>query len=165
MSTYHYLTKQLKKRSILREYQTIVDGLFIRGGSISKPIGRHPIHRKQMAVQEEGRPAITHYRIIEKYKAHTRLAIRLETGRTHQIRVHMAYIRHPIVGDPVYHGRLSLPKGATPELKAALRGFKRQALHAYRLGLTHPVTNKWVQWESGLPEDMNQLIHVLKQKE
>jgi len=115
-----------------------------------------------MAVVETGKTAVTHYRVAEKYRAHTRLTIQLETGRTHQIRVHMAHIHHPVVGDSVYGGRLRLTKKMTPALIDMLRQFKRQALHAFALGLTHPITQQWVRYEAPLPEDMQQLIAVLK---
>lgn len=159
------LGQQLKKRTLLREYQAIVQGTLISGGTVSAPIGRHPIKRNRMAVLENGRQAVTHFRVAEKYRVHTRLKISLETGRTHQIRVHLAHLRHPIVGDPTYGGRLMLTKGMLPELIEALRKFKRQALHAFALGLTHPITNEFIRWEIGLPDDMKQLIHLLKEDE
>jgi 23S rRNA pseudouridine1911/1915/1917 synthase len=158
-----YLTKALKARAFIRIYQTIINGLVVSGGTINEPIGRHPTHRIKMAIIEAGKTAVTHYRIIERYRAHTRLKIQLETGRTHQIRVHMAHIRHSVVGDPVYGGRLQLPKGATPELIHALRNFKRQALHAMELTLTHPVSHQSMTFEAPLPNDMIKLIEVLKQ--
>jgi 23S rRNA pseudouridine1911/1915/1917 synthase len=138
------LTAQLKARTVSRIYQAIVNGLFTGGGKIEAPIGRHPIQRKKMAVSDgaSSKPAVTHYRIMEKYRAHTRLKVQLETGRTHQIRVHMAHIHHAILGDPTYGGRLQLPKGATPPLIAMLRQFKHQALHAFELGLIHPTTKQ-----------------------
>lgn len=156
------LSHQLKKRSLLREYQAIVYGTMISGGMVEAPIGRHPLQRKRMAVVETGKPAVTHYRIAEKYRALTRLKVRLETGRTHQIRVHMAYIHHPLVGDMTYGGRVQLSKGMTPELIEALRQFKRQALHAYGLGLTHPLTHEFMRWEIDLPEDIKRLIQLLR---
>lgn len=161
-SAVNSLTKQLKERSISRIYQTIVFGKIISGGTIDAPIARHPIQRKRMAVIDTGKDAVTHYRVVEHYRAHTRLKVQLETGRTHQIRVHMAYIHHAILGDPVYGGRLQLPKGATPELVEALRKFKRQALHAAELSLIHPDTNKPMTWQAPLPEDMKKLIEILK---
>lgn len=156
------LTAQIKAHSITRIYQTIVSGVLISGGTIDAPIARHPIQRLRMAVIETGKDSITHYRVIERYRAHTRLKVQLETGRTHQIRVHMAHVRHPILGDQVYGGRLQLPKGASPELVAQLRQFKRQALHAAELSLTHPVTHKTMTWQAALPDDMKQLIETLK---
>lgn len=156
------LTRQLKKRSISRIYQAVVCGVMTSGGIIDEPIGRHPIQRKRMAVIETGKPAVTHYRVMERYRAHTRIKVQLETGRTHQIRVHMAYIHFPILGDPVYGGRLQLPKGATPELIAQLRQFKRQALHASELGFVHPSLQEFMTFKAPLPEDMEELIGVLK---
>jgi 23S rRNA pseudouridine1911/1915/1917 synthase len=156
------LSKQLKARTITRIYQAIVYGVMMSGGTIDEPIGRHPIQRKRMTVIETGKPATTHYRVIERYPAFTRLKVQLETGRTHQIRVHMAHIHFPLLGDPVYGGRLQLPKGASPELINTLRTFKHQALHASELSLTHPVTGKVMTWQAPLPEDMQNLIHVLK---
>jgi 23S rRNA pseudouridine1911/1915/1917 synthase len=156
------LTQQLKKRSLLREYQAIVYGRLISGGKIDASIARHPLQRKRMAIDDTGKPAITHYRVLEKYRAHTRLRVRLETGRTHQIRVHMAYIHHPIVGDVTYGGRVKLSKGMSPELIDMLRQFKRQALHAFKIGLVHPQTEEDMQWEIDLPDDMQQLITLLQ---
>jgi 23S rRNA pseudouridine1911/1915/1917 synthase len=157
-----HLSKQLKAHEITRIYQAIVLGVMTSGGTIDEPIGRHPIQRKRMAVIETGKPAVTHYRVTERYLAHTRLKVQLETGRTHQIRVHMAHIRYPLLGDAVYGGRLQLPKRASNELIQTLREFKRQALHASELSLTHPVTNKIMTWHAPLPNDMQKLIEVLK---
>mgnify|MGYP004417258381 CR=1 FL=1 len=156
------LTAQLKSRTLLREYQAVIAGVLISGGMVDAPIGRHHLQRKRMAVTDTGKEAITHYRVLEKYRAHTRIKIKLETGRTHQIRVHMAHIRHPILGDPTYGGRLQLPKGASTELIQVLRQFNRQALHAFALGLTHPVTQEFMRWEAPLPNDMKALITVLR---
>lgn len=156
------LVEQLQDRAFKREYRTIVTGVMTAGGTVDEPIGRHPIHRTRMAVVFSGKPAVTHYRVIERFKAHTYLRVQLETGRTHQIRVHLAHIRYPIVGDPVYAGRLRMPGGMTDALRSELKGFRRQALHARRLGLTHPTTGEWVEWESPLPDDMEQLLAVLK---
>lgn len=157
-----HLSQQLKKRTLLREYQAIVYGSLISGGKIEAPLGRHPFQRKRMAVIETGKQAITHYRIAEKYRAHTRLTVRLETGRTHQIRVHMAHIHHPIVGDLTYGGRVQLTKGMTPELIHTLRQFKHQALHAFALGLIHPISNEFMRFECDPPKDMQQLINALR---
>ncbi|MDQ3229354.1 MAG: pseudouridine synthase, partial [Pseudomonadota bacterium] len=125
-------------------------------------IDRHPRDRLKMAVREEGRDAITHYRLRERFRAHTALECRLETGRTHQIRVHMAHIKYPIIGDPLYGGPLKLPKGASEELIAALRGFKRQALHAEVLEFTHPSSNEVISVRAPLPADMQQLLAALR---
>ena len=157
------LSLQMKKRTITRIYQAVVNGIMLSGGTVDKPIGRHPIQRKRMAIMDNGKPAITHFRLIERFRDHTRIKIQLETGRTHQIRVHMASIRHPIVGDQVYAGRLQLPKGASPALIKALREFKHQALHACELGLTHPVTHQQMSWQAPLPDDMQALIATLKE--
>lgn len=156
------LTAQIKAHSMVREYQAIVAGVLISGGTIDAPVGRHPIARKQMKVIDTGRPAVTHYRVIERYRAHTRIKVSLETGRTHQIRVHMAHIHHAVLGDQTYGGRLHIPKNSTPELIHLLRHFKHQALHAFHLGFIHPTTQKYVEWEVPLPEDIKQLITILK---
>lgn len=158
-----HITQQLKDRSLLREYQTIVYGKMISGGTIDEPIERHPIHRKKMSVSETGKHAVTHYRVMERYRGHTRLRVKLETGRTHQIRVHMAYIKHPIVGDASYGARMQPTRGMTPELMQMMREYKRQALHAFSLGLIHPETEEFMQWEVDLPPDMVKLIELLKE--
>lgn len=157
------LVGQLQRRSVSREYRALVTGVLTGGGTIDEPIGRHPVDRKRMAVKPNGKPAVTHYRVIERYRAHTQIRVMLETGRTHQIRVHMAHLRYPLVGDPVYGGRLRLPPGCLPELAQALRSFGRQALHATRLGLVHPLTGEQMEWHSPLPDDMQHLIALLKE--
>lgn len=157
------LTAQMKARTIKRIYQAVVFGLLTGGGKVDEPIGRHPIQRKRMTVTETGKPSVTHYRIIERYRNHTRIRVQLETGRTHQIRVHMAHIRYPLLGDQVYAGRLQLPRGASQPLIDKLRSFKRQALHACELGLIHPVTQKEMSWSVPMPEDLQDLIRVLKE--
>lgn len=157
------ISLQLKKRTILREYQAVVYGTMISGGSVDAPLDRHPLQRTRRAVIDTGKPAVTHYRVAEKFRAHTRLKLKLETGRTHQIRVHMAHIHHPIVGDSLYGGRIQLSKGMTPELRQELKTFKRQALHAFALGLTHPESNEFMRWEIDLPDDMKQLLAVLRE--
>lgn len=154
---------QLKKRTLLREYQAVVCGTMISGGTVDAPLDRHPLQRTRRAVVDTGKPAVTHYRVAEKFRAHTRLKLRLETGRTHQIRVHMAHIRHPIVGDPVYGGRIQLIKGMTPELRQELKTFRRQALHAFAIGLTHPETQEFMRWEIDLPDDIKQLLVILRE--
>lgn len=156
------LVRQLQARSITREYSAIVQGVLVAGGTIDRPIGRHPVQRKHMAVVESGKMAITHYRVVERFRAHTLLKVNLETGRTHQIRVHMAYLHHPIVGDATY-GRLKIPPHASEPLIKALRSFKRQALHAQRLGLLHPLTLEPVAWQVPMPDDMESLLAVLRE--
>lgn len=156
------LVDQLQTRSLSRQYQCVVQGVMTGGGCVEEPIGRHPVDRKRMAVVEGGKEAVTHYRVLDRYRAHTLVSVKLETGRTHQIRVHMAYINYPIVGDPVYGGRLKLPAGCSEELAEALRGFRRQALHAFRLGLIHPGSGEELSWEQPLPEDMQELIRLLQ---
>jgi len=138
-------------------------GALVAGGTADAPIDRHPRDRLKMAVREDGKEAVTHYRLRERFRAHTALECRLETGRTHQIRVHMAHVRHPIIGDPLYGGALKLPKGASDELVAALRGFKRQALHAETLEFTHPITGEPVRNTAPVPEDMLHLMKVLRE--
>ena len=157
------LVEQLQERAFDREYRAIAMGVMTAGGSVDEPIGRHPTQRIKMAVNHSGKEAVTHYRVLERFRAHTYLKVKLETGRTHQIRVHMAHIRYPLVGDPVYAGRLRQPAGATEQLREKLRHFHRQALHAKRLGLTHPESGEWIEWESPLPDDMQQLLDVLRE--
>jgi 23S rRNA pseudouridine1911/1915/1917 synthase len=155
------LVAAMQERRIRREYLAVVNGVLTAGGRIEAPIGRHPVDRKRMAVLAGGREAITHYRVIERYRAHTLVRVRLETGRTHQIRVHMAHIHCPVTGDPVYGGRLRLPRGAGDAVKHALRDFRRQALHAQRLELVHPASGAHMAWEAPLPADMGWLLEVL----
>lgn len=155
------LINEMQQRHIKREYEAIVYGELTAGGTIDAPIGRHHLKRKSMAVTESGKPAITHYRVIERFLGFTYIKINLETGRTHQIRVHMAYIHHPILGDPVY-GRLKIPKNASDDLINFLRNFKRQALLAKRLELAHPKTDKLMKFDAPLPKDMLELIKILK---
>lgn len=155
------LVTDLQARNITRVYEAVVYGILPAGGTVNAPMGRHPRDRVRMAVVDLGKPAVTHYRIIEKFKAHTHLRIQLETGRTHQIRVHMAHIHHPIVGDKVY-GRLRLPPNASETLRNAIQTFPRQALHAKLLTLHHPVTGVEMTWEAPLPEDMKAFLSILK---
>lgn len=155
------LVAELQAREFKREYEAVCVGVLTAGGVVEAPLGRHPTERKRMVVRDGGRHAVTHYRVITRFRAHTHVSLRLETGRTHQIRVHMAHIRHPLVGDPVYGGRPILPKGASAETIQLLQSFRRQALHARRLGLTHPLTGAPMEWESPLPQDMVRLIEAL----
>ncbi|ALO36705.1 23S rRNA pseudouridylate synthase [Colwellia sp. MT41] len=157
------LVEAMQLREITREYEAIACGVMTAGGVVDAPIGRHSTKRTQMAVSFVGRPSVTHYRVLEKYRLHTRLRLRLETGRTHQIRVHMSHITHPLVGDPVYGGRPRPPKNATPELLTKLRSFKRQALHAAMLSLFHPITGEEMTWHADLPEDFVELIELLQE--
>ncbi|MHC6646462.1 23S rRNA pseudouridine(1911/1915/1917) synthase RluD [Alteromonas sp. HB246098] len=157
-----HLVDQLQRREMSREYEAIALGTMVAGGIVDEPIGRHATKRTHMAVREMGKPAVTHYRVIEKFRAYTHLRLKLETGRTHQIRVHMAHIKHPLLGDQVYGGRPRLPKGASEEFIAALRGFQRQALHAAQLSLFHPETEEWMTWKAPLPQDMQDLLKAVK---
>ncbi|WP_455233829.1 23S rRNA pseudouridine(1911/1915/1917) synthase RluD [Thiogranum longum] len=156
------LVEQLQARSVRREYLALVQSVLTAGGTVDAPIGRHPRDRLRMAVVQSGKPAVTHYRVLERFAAHTLIRVFLETGRTHQIRVHMAYIHCPLVGDPLYGGRLKLPRGASDELRNALTGFHRQALHAARLALVHPASGETVSWEAEMPEDFESLLKVLR---
>ncbi len=156
------LVAALQAREVRREYEAVVVGVMTGGGTVEAPLGRHPVDRKRFAVRPGGKPAVTHYRVVARYRAHTRIRLRLETGRTHQIRVHMAHRGHPLVGDPLYGGRLRLPAGAGEGLVAALRGFRRQALHARRLGLVHPERGTWVEWRAPLPADLAALVAALE---
>lgn len=155
------LVDQLQARSARREYLALVQGELTAGGTVDLPIGRHPSDRKRFAVTASGKHAVTHYRIVERLPGHTLIRVRLETGRTHQIRVHMAHLRHPLVGDPVY-GRLRLPPGASAAAHTALHEFRRQALHAERLGLRHPASGEPIEWWASLPEDFGRLLAVLR---
>lgn len=158
------LVEQLQERRFTREYDAVVNGVLTGGGVVDTPMGRHPVDRKRMAVvRSGGKPAVTHYRVEERFRAHTHIKVRLETGRTHQIRVHMAHLRYPLVGDPVYGGRLRLPPASGELLQETLRRFHRQALHASRLGLEHPQTGEYMEWQVPIPEDMQRLIAVLRE--
>ena len=156
------LVEQLSARAVHRQYLAVVVGALVSGGTANLAIDRHPRDRIRMAVRDDGRDAVTHYRLRERFRAHTLLECRLETGRTHQIRVHMQHLKHPIIGDPLYGGPLKLPKGATPELVETLRGFKRQALHAETLEFAHPVGGEPVRCSALMPADMQALVAVLR---
>ena len=157
-----HLVESLQLREITREYEAVAMGIITAGGSVDQPITRHPTKRTHMAVFPTGKPAVTHYRVMEKYRLHTRLRLRLETGRTHQIRVHMAHIAHPLVGDPLYGGRPRPPKGASESFIQTLRDFDRQALHATMLRLYHPITGELMEWHAPIPDDMQKLIKELQ---
>jgi 23S rRNA pseudouridine1911/1915/1917 synthase len=157
------LVVQLKARSVSRLYDAIVQGRMSAGGSVDAPVGRHRQNRLKMAVLEfGGKEAVTHYRVVQRFSAHSLLRCKLETGRTHQIRVHMAHIRHPLVGDPLYGGRAKLPADASRELIDALQNFPRQALHAAELALVHPLTGEKLHWFASMPEDMLHLLALLR---
>lgn len=160
-AAHHALVADLAARAVKREYEAVAVGVMTAGGRVAAPIGRHPVDRKKMAVRESGREAITHYRVITRYRAHTHIRCQLETGRTHQIRVHLAHVRYPLLGDPVYGRRLGVPKGAREAFTNTLRGFKRQALHAATLGLAHPATGEVMEWSAPRPADFEQLLAAL----
>ncbi|MGF9659794.1 23S rRNA pseudouridine(1911/1915/1917) synthase RluD [Pantoea agglomerans] len=157
-----HLVDSLQRREITREYEAVAIGNMTAGGTVEQPISRHSTKRTHMAVHPMGKPAVTHYRIMEHFRAHTRLRLRLETGRTHQIRVHMSHISHPLVGDPLYGGRPRPPKGASEAFITMLRGFDRQALHATMLRLYHPISGIEMEFHAALPQDMVDLIAALK---
>lgn len=161
LQAHNSLTEQLQERSIHREYQAITHNRMIAGSTIDEPIGRHPTDRLRYAVNRDGKEAVTHYRVISRFKRHTHIQVKLETGRTHQIRVHMAHVNFPLLGDQLYSGRFKMPAKCGEELEAVLRGFKRQALHAAKLGLVHPKTGEYMEWEQPLPEDMVLLLAAL----
>ncbi|HUA80005.1 MAG TPA: 23S rRNA pseudouridine(1911/1915/1917) synthase RluD [Dyella sp.] len=158
------LVDMLSRHEVERQYEAVVLGALIAGGTVDAPIGRHHSDRLRQAVrdEEDGKHAVTHYRLRERFRAHSVIQCNLETGRTHQIRVHLAHIGHPLVGDPLYGGSLKLPKRAIPELVSALRGFRRQALHAERLSFEHPVSGETLSFESPRPHDMNALIAAIR---
>lgn len=161
IESHKYLVEQLQQRLVKRHYVCLVNGTPTGGATVDAPIGRNPGDRKKMAVVQDGKPAVTHYTIRERYQKHTLLDVRLETGRTHQIRVHMAHVNLPLVGDPVYGRRLKLPPNADAHLVELLRTFKRQALHARTLKLVHPTTGKEMTWKAPIPEDLHRLCAAL----
>ena len=158
------LVDMLSRHDVERQYEAVVLGTLVAGGTVDAPIGRHMGDRLRQAVrdEEDGKHAVTHYRLRERFRAHSLIQCSLETGRTHQIRVHLAHIGHPLIGDPLYGGGLKLPKGATPELAAALRGFRRQALHAERLAFEHPVSREPLSFSAERPADQQALIDALR---
>jgi len=157
-----YLVEQLQNHSVDREYSAIVYGHMIAGGSVNEPIGRDPKDRVKQAVLMSGKEATTHYRAIDRFKSHTHVKAILETGRTHQIRVHLSHVGYSLIGDPMYGGRVRFPKKASEELKDALLNFKRQALHSKKLTLTHPISGEIMSWKAALPDDMTGLLEILK---
>jgi len=164
LTAHKTLVDQLQAREFEREYLTVVRGYMTAGGTIDEPLARHPTDRKKYAVKMGGKEAMTHYRVAKRFAKHTLLKVKLETGRTHQIRVHMSHINHPIIGDQVYGGRYKPIAGASELLSETLRGFKRQALHAARLGVVHPETGENISWECDMPADMRHLVEVLTQE-
>jgi 23S rRNA pseudouridine1911/1915/1917 synthase len=156
------LVEALAAREVERHYTALCTGVMTGGGTVDEPIGRHRSQRTKMTVRADGRPAVTHYRVLNRFRGHTLVRAELESGRTHQIRVHLGHIGYPIVGDPVYGGRRRIPAGISPELVDALSGFKRQALHAARLALVHPVSGKEMEWEAPLPADMTALVAAME---
>jgi 23S rRNA pseudouridine1911/1915/1917 synthase len=165
LQAHNSLVEQLQERSINREYLALVKGWMTAGGTVDAPIGRHPVDRKRNAVRRDGKEAVTHYRLEQRFKRHTLIRVKLETGRTHQIRVHMSHINYALVGDQVYGGRFQMPADCSPELAEALRAFKRQALHATKLGLEHPETGEYCEWEKPMPDDMQNLVNLLAANE
>lgn len=157
------LVEQLQARTVSRIYEAIVNGVVTSGGTVDAPISRHGVQRQKMAVVSDGKKAVTHYRVLERFRAYTHIRVQLETGRTHQIRVHMGHINFPLLGDPVYGGRFRIPPATNPTLIQSLKDFPRQALHARFLELEHPVTGKKIRWESDLPEDMVWMLSLLRQ--
>ncbi|AXT69987.1 23S rRNA pseudouridine(1911/1915/1917) synthase RluD [Vibrio sp. dhg] len=156
------LVRALQKRNITREYEAIAIGRMTAGGKVDQPIGRHSTKRTLMAVAPMGKPAVTHYRVAEHFREHTRIRLRLETGRTHQIRVHMSYLQHPLLGDTAYGGRARIPTGASQELTDMIRGFDRQALHAVMLRFEHPITGEELEFHAPVPDDMVAMTEALR---
>ena len=163
LEAHTHLVEQLQARTVGRTYEAIVLGVITSGDTINAPIGRHGQQRQRMAVTDNGKPAVSHYRVLERFRLHTHTRVMLETGRTHQIRVHMAHEGFPLVGDQAYGGRFRIPAGVNPTLLDALKEFPRQALHARFLELDHPVTGKRIKWEAPLPEDFTWLLSLLRQ--
>jgi len=162
LTTHTALVRALAERDISRHYLAVCCGVLTGGGTIDAPIGRHPVDRLRMSVQDSGKPAVTHFTVRERFRAHTYINVQLDTGRTHQIRVHFAHRRSPLLGDPVYGGRLAIPAGATDPLKEVLRRFRRQALHANRLSFTHPCSGQAIEIEAPLPDDFRNLLDILR---
>ena len=157
------LTRQLAARTVARDYLAVCVGVMTGGGTVDQPIGRHRSDRLRMAIRQDGRAAVTHYRILERFRAHTYLSVKLETGRTHQIRLHLSHLKYPIVGDQVYGGRFAQPKGASARLLATLRAFRRQALHAANLAFDHPRSGKRLSLQSPVPADFAELLAALRE--
>ena len=164
LPTYTALVDLLSRHEVERQYEAVVLGTMVAGGTVDEPIGRSMGDRLRQAVrdEEDGKRAVTHYRLRERFRAHSLLQCQLETGRTHQIRVHLAHIHHPLIGDPLYGGGLKLPKGASAELIAMLRGFRRQALHAEKLSFIHPISGEALSFSAERPADQLALIEALR---
>jgi 23S rRNA pseudouridine1911/1915/1917 synthase len=159
------LVAQLSERTVSRTYCAVCTGALTGGGKIDAPIDRHPTARTKMAVIADGKPAVTHYRIAHRFKHYTQLRVNLETGRTHQIRAHMAHRKWPLIGDPVYGGRQRVPSGASDLLMSTLRGFTRQALHAQAIEFEHPASGDWMEFGTDLPDDLINLLEVLESED
>jgi 23S rRNA pseudouridine1911/1915/1917 synthase len=157
------LTKALEARDVHREYEAVCVGVMTSGGTVDAPIERHPVDRLRQAVRGDGREAVTHYRVIERFRAHTHVRVQLETGRTHQIRVHLTHVGYPLVGDALYGKRLVLPKTPTPRLTEVVRRFRRQALHAAKLAFAHPVTHDLLEVTAPVPADFAELVDALRE--
>ncbi|HEV2613670.1 MAG TPA: 23S rRNA pseudouridine(1911/1915/1917) synthase RluD [Gammaproteobacteria bacterium] len=162
ISAQTYLVSELQARKIHREYIAVINGVLISGGTVNEPIGRHVKYRQRRTVSQGGKPSVTHYRVIERFAAHTLIKVVLETGRTHQIRVHMSHIGYPLLGDKTYGARPIVPQGASPEAIEYIRNFKHQALHARRLSFIHPTTKKEIHFEAPVPEPLEKLIEYLR---
>ena len=165
LQAHSHLVNQLQIRSVKRVYQAVVVGLLTAGGCVDQPIGRHPRQRIKMAVVADGKEARSHYSVLKRYAGHTLAQLKLETGRTHQIRVHMAHLGYPLVGDKLYAGRFKIHRGASSQLIEAVRNFDRQALHAAELGFIHPASGEQVEWRAPLPEDLQALLKVLQDEQ
>ncbi len=165
IKSHTYLVNELQKRNLKRNYRALICGQLISGGTIENKIGRHPIQRTKMAITDKGKLAITHYKIVKKFQHYSYLDIQLDTGRTHQIRVHMNSINHPVIGDPMYGKNSFLKKGIETSLRDHIKNFKRQALHAYSLELIHPKIKKLVNYKAEVPDDMKNLIKILEKND
>ena len=163
LRAHRWLVEELQARRVKREYVAIARGVVTAGRSVELAIGRHPQQRKKMSVQKNGKPALTHFQVVRRFAHYSLLRLQLETGRTHQIRVHLAHLHHPLLGDPVYGGRNRVPAGLNTALAERIAGFRRQALHAQRLSFVHPATGEPVGFEAPLAADFEQLLAALEQ--
>ncbi len=162
LPSHKYLVDQIQRRDVHRQYQALVHGVMTGGGTVDAPVGRHAHDRTRMTVRDDGRPSVTHYRVLQRFRVYSHIHLELETGRTHQIRVHMQHLRHPVVGDPVYAGRPRIPPEADTAFIEQLRNFGRQALHAWKLSLIHPVSGEEIGWQADLPEDIQTLLTAMQ---